>query len=111
MRASDFGFNLLGDRVEIGPLAGFEFGVDEFTVDANFEGTATGRDQFGIHAGCFTNESRQPGSFRFVISDRAIFDRDLCFHAGLLPCAKLSGQCYAVEVEVVFSKMTRAACE
>jgi len=57
--------------------------VDEFTVDANFEGTAAGRDQFGIHAGRFPNESRQPGSFRFVVSDRAIFDRDLGFHAGL----------------------------
>jgi hypothetical protein len=64
--------------------------VDEFTVDANFEGTAAGRDQFGIHADRFTNESRQTGSFRFVVSDRAIFDRDLGFHAGLLP-AKYPG--------------------
>ena len=85
--------------------------MDEFTVDANFEGTAAGRDQFGIHAGRFTNESRQPGSFRFVVSDRAIFDRDLGFHAGLLPFCKLSGPGYAVEIEVVFSKLTRSACE
>jgi hypothetical protein len=35
----------------------------------------------------------------------------LCFHAGLLPWARLSGDGYPVEVEVVFSKMTRAACE
>jgi hypothetical protein len=35
----------------------------------------------------------------------------LRFHAGLLPSPKLSGHCYAVEVEVVFSKMTRSACE
>ena len=76
--------NLLRDRVEVGPLAGFEFGVDEFTVDANFEGTAAGRDQLGIHARLFTNESRQPGRFRFVVSDRAIFDRYLRFHARLL---------------------------
>ena len=72
--------DLRGNRVEIGKLAGLEFGVDEFTVDANFEGTAAGRDQFGIHAGRFTNESRQPGSFRFVVSDRAVFDRDVRFH-------------------------------
>jgi hypothetical protein len=85
--------------------------VDEFTVDANFKGTAAGRDQFGIHAGCFTNESRQTGSFRFVVSDRAIFDRDLGFHAGLLPCSKLSGQWYAVEAEVSdlgYNKTTRS---
>jgi hypothetical protein len=36
--------DLRGNRVEIGPLAGFEFGVDEFTVDAYFEGTTAGRD-------------------------------------------------------------------
>ena len=90
----------MGDRVEVGPLAGFEFGVDKFTVDANFEGTAAGPDQLGIHAGRFTNESRQPGSFRFVVSDPAIFDRDLGFHARLLIASKLSGQRYAVEAEV-----------
>ena len=76
--------NLLRDRVEIGPLAGIEFGVGEFIVDANFEGTAAGRDQLGIHARRFTNESRQPGRFRFVVSDRAVFDRYLWFHAPLL---------------------------
>ena len=73
-----------GDRVEIRPLAGLEFGVDEFTVDANFEGTAAGRDQLGSHARRFTNESRQTGGFRFVISDRAVFDRYFRFHARLL---------------------------
>ena len=76
--------DLLCDRVEIGPLARVEFGVDEFIVDANFEGTAAGRDQLGIHARLFTNESRQPGRFRFVVSDRAVFDRYLRFHARLL---------------------------
>ena len=76
--------NLRGDRVEIRPLAGFEFGVDEFTVDANFEGTAAGRDQPGSHARCLTNASRQTGGFRFVVSDRAVFDRYFRFHARLL---------------------------
>ena len=76
--------NLLRDRVEIGPLASLEFGVDEFTVDANFEGTAAGRDQPGSHARRFTNASRQTGGFWFVISDRAVFDRYFRFHARLL---------------------------
>ncbi len=76
--------DLRGNRVEIGPLAGLEFGVDEFTVDANFEGTAAGRDQPGSHARRFTNASRQTGGFRFVISDRAVFDRYFRFHARLL---------------------------
>jgi hypothetical protein len=76
--------DLRGNRVEIGPLAGLEFGVDEFTVDANFEGTAAGRDQPGSHARGLTNASRQTGGFRFVISDRAVFDRYFRFHACLL---------------------------
>ena len=75
---------MLGDGVEIGPLAGLEFGVDEFTVDANFEGTAAGRDQPGGHARGLTNASRQTGGFRFVISDRAVFDRYFRFQARLL---------------------------
>jgi len=76
--------DLCCDRVEIRPLAGLEFGVDEFTVDANFEGTAAGRDQPGSHAGRFTNASRQTGGFRFIISDRAVFDRYFRFHTCLL---------------------------
>ncbi len=76
--------DLLRDRVEIRPLAGLEFGVDEFTVDANFEGTAARRDQPGSHARRLTNTSRQPGGFRFVVSDRAVFDRHFRFHARLL---------------------------
>ena len=79
-----FRLNLAGDRVEIGPLSRFEFGVDEFIFDANFEGATAGRDQLGIHARRFTNESRQPSGFRFVVSDHAIFDRYLRFHARLL---------------------------
>ena len=76
--------DLLRDRVEIGPLAGLEFGVDEFTVEANFEGTAAGLNQPWSHARRGTNASRQTGSFRFVVSDRAVFDRYFRFHACLL---------------------------
>jgi hypothetical protein len=72
--------NLLRDRVEVGPVARLEFGVDGFTVDANFEGTAAGLDQLRSNAGHCTNASRQTGGFRFVISDRAIFDRYFRFH-------------------------------
>jgi hypothetical protein len=37
-------FDLLRERVKIRPFAGLEFGVNEFTIDANFKGTAAGRD-------------------------------------------------------------------
>jgi hypothetical protein len=76
--------DLSRNRVEIGPFSRFQFGVDEFIFDANFEGAAAGRDQPGIDARRFTNESRQPDGFRFVISGRAVFDRYLRFHARLL---------------------------
>ena len=91
--------DLRGNRVEIGPLASLEFGVDEFTVDANFEGTAAGRDQPGSHARRFTNASRQTGGFRFVVSDRAVFDRYFRFHARLLIFPMLCARDYAVEAE------------
>ena len=91
--------DLRGDRVEIRPLAGLEFGVDEFTVDAYFEGTAAGRDQPGSRARALTNASRQTGGFRFVISDRAVFDRYFRFHVGLLIFPMLCAGDYAVEAE------------
>ena len=90
--------DLRGNRVEIGPLAGFEFGVDEFTVDAYFEGTTAGRDQPGSHAGGLTNASRQTGGFRFVVSDRAVFDRYFRFHGrASFIFSTLCARGYAVE--------------
>jgi hypothetical protein len=97
-------FNLLRDRVEIGPLSRFEFRGDEFTVDANFEGTAAGRDQLGIHARRFTNESGQPGRFWFVVSGRAVLDRYLWFHARLLHLPTLFGGGDSVEGGACFNQ-------
>jgi hypothetical protein len=76
--------DLLRNRVKVRPFAGIEFGMNEFTIDANFKGAAAGRDQLGSHAGRFPNASRQTGGFWFVISDRAVFDRYFRFHACLL---------------------------
>src|SRR5205814_9379248 len=76
--------DLRGERVELGPLAGLELGLDDFTVDAISEDSAAGRDHPGSHARRFTNAGRQTGGFRFVISDRAVFDRYFRFHARLL---------------------------
>ena len=76
-------FNLSRDPVKIRPLAGLELGVNEFTIDANFKGTAAGRDQLRIHARRFLNESGQPGRFRFVVSVGAVLDRYFFLHACL----------------------------
>jgi hypothetical protein len=77
-------FDLLGDRVKVRPFAGLEFGVNEFTIDADFKGTAAGRNQPGIDARGFVNESGQPGRFRFVVSVGAILDRYFWLHTRLL---------------------------
>jgi hypothetical protein len=91
--------DLCGNRVEIRPLAGLKFGVDEFTVDAYFEGTTVGRDQPRSHARGLTNANRQTDGFRFVISDGAVFDRYFRFHARLLISPMLCARDYAVEAE------------
>ena len=72
--------------------------MDKFTVNANFEGTATGGNQLWTHAGRFTNKGRQTDGFRFVVSDRAIFDCDFRFHAPP-SFSTLSAPRYAVEAE------------
>jgi hypothetical protein len=90
-RSLDLGFDLLCDRVEIRPLAGLELGVNEFTIDANFKSAAVGRNELHrINSGGFANRGCQTGSPRFIVSDRAIFDRNVCFHRELLSRAKLS---------------------
>ena len=74
-------FDLLRDRVKIRPFSGFEFGVNEFTVDANFKSTSARGDQFHrLDPGDVANLGRQTGRPRFVVSSCAIFDRDACFH-------------------------------
>ena len=80
--------NLLRDRVKVRPLAGLEFGMDKFTVDANFKSAAAGGDQlqrFDLRD--VANFGRQTGGSGFVVSSRAIFDRYFRFHARLLSLA------------------------
>ncbi len=74
-------FNLLRDGVKVRPFAGFEFGINEFTVDANFKSTSARRDQFHrLDPGDVANFGRQTGGPWFVVSSRAVFDRDVRFH-------------------------------
>lgn len=74
--------DLLRECVEIRPIAGLELGVKDFTVEADFKSARTGGNQFhGIDSRSFSNADRQTDGTRFVVSDRAIFDRDVCFHS------------------------------
>ena len=58
--------------------------MEKFTIDANFESAAAGRNQFRFDAGSIANFGRQTDGSRFVVSGRAILDADVGFHFILL---------------------------
>ena len=92
IRSLDLGFDLLRDRVEIRPLAGLELGVNEFTIDANFKSAAVGRNELHcVNPSGFANRGCQTGSSRFVVSDHAIFDCNVCLHRELLSRGEVIG--------------------
>ena len=75
-------FDRANDLVEIRPVTGFEFGMEEFSIDANFERAAARRDKserFDAFAE-FKNFGRQTDGLRRVVSNNAVFDRYLSFH-------------------------------
>ena len=66
----------LNDLVEIRPLAGLEFGMEQFAIGANFEGAAARRNQrkrFDTFAE-LKNFGRQTDGLRRVVSNDAVFD-------------------------------------
>ena len=66
----------LDDLVEIRPLAGVEFGMEQFAISANFEGAAARRNQrkrFDTFAE-LKNFGRQTDGLRRVVSNDAVFD-------------------------------------
>jgi hypothetical protein len=70
------------DGVEIRPVAGVEFGMEEFAIGANFKSAAARRNErerFDAFAE-FKNFGRQTDGLRRVVSNYAIFDRDFGFH-------------------------------
>ena len=80
----------MNEGVEIRPFAGVEFGVERFTIGADFEGAAARRDE-GKRRDPFAeleNFSRQTDGFRRVVSNRAILDSDFGFHRSLLSSGK-----------------------
>ena len=80
------------DFVEVGPLAGVEFGMEQFAIGADFGGAAAGWDQGERRDPIAELEdlSRQTDGFRGVVSNRAVFDPDLEFHRVLLSKARVA---------------------
>ena len=74
--------DLADDLVKVGPVAGIEFGMEQFAIGANFESAATRRherERFDAFAE-FKNLGRQTDGLGRVVSDDAIFDRDFRLH-------------------------------
>ena len=72
----------LGDLVEIRPVAGFEFGMEQFAISTNLESAAARRDQgerFDTLAE-LENFGRQTDGLRRVVSNNAVFDRNFGLH-------------------------------
>jgi len=75
-------FDRLDDGVEIRPVAGIEFGMEEFAIGANLEGAAARgnqRERFDALAE-LENFSRQTDGLRRVVSNDAVFDRHFSLH-------------------------------
>ncbi len=75
-------FDRADDRIEVRPVAGIEFGMEQFAIGANFKSATARRDErerFDAFAE-FKNFGRQTDGLRRVVSNDAIFDRDFSFH-------------------------------
>jgi len=67
---------LADDLIEVGPVAGIEFGMEQFAIGADFKSAAARRNQrkrLDAFAE-FENFGRQTDGFRRVVSNDAIFD-------------------------------------
>ena len=66
----------LNDGVEVRPVAGVEFGMEQFTIGANLESAAARRDELErLNALAeLKNFGRQTDGLRRVVSNDAVFD-------------------------------------
>jgi hypothetical protein len=74
--------DLLDDLVEVRPIAGVEFGMEQFAIGANLESAAArGNQRERLDALAeLKNFGRQTDGLRRVVSNDAVFDRDFGLH-------------------------------
>ena len=75
-------FDLADDLIEVGPITGIEFGMEQFAIGANFESAAARwneRERLDALAE-LKNFGRQTDGLRRVVSNDAVFDRDFGVH-------------------------------
>jgi len=84
-RLSKF-LNRANDGVEVRPVAGLKFGVEELAIGANLKSAAArGNERQRLDALAeFKNLGRQTDGLRRVVSNDAVFDRHFGFHHELL---------------------------
>jgi hypothetical protein len=72
----------LDDGVKIRPVAGIEFGMEQFAIGANLESAAArGNQRERLYALAeLKNLGRQTDGLRRVVSNDAVFDRDFGLH-------------------------------
>jgi len=75
-------FDRLDDGVKIRPVAGIEFGMEQFVIGANLESAAArGNQRERLYALAeLKNLGRQTDGLRRVVSNDAVFDRDFGIH-------------------------------
>jgi hypothetical protein len=69
-------FDLADDVVEVGPVTGIEFGMEQFAIGADFKSAAARwneRERFDAFAE-FKNLGRQTDGLGRVVSNHAVFD-------------------------------------
>jgi hypothetical protein len=75
-------FDLADDGIEVGPVAGIELGMEQFTIGANLESAAARgneRERPDTFAE-FKNLGRQTDGLGRVVSNDAVFDGDFRLH-------------------------------
>ncbi len=86
--------DLRDEGVEVGPFARLEFGMERFSIGADFEGAAARWDEGERRDPIaeFENLGRQTDGLWRVVSDAAILDPDFGFHRSLLSENETSGK-------------------
>src|SRR5437868_6857871 len=76
-------FDLADDLIEVGPISGIEFGMEQFAIGANLKSAAARRDErerFDAFAE-FKDFGRQTDGLGRVVSNHAIFYRHFGLHS------------------------------
>jgi len=105
-------FDRADDDVEVRPVAGVEFGMEQFAIGANFKSAAARRNErerFDAFAE-FKNFGRQTDGLRRVVSNDAIFDRDFGLHpvsSFPMKMVRKSREPVKVRAALAFNKIAR----